>query len=108
MGYLFLILTILSETAAVLFMKASHGFKDKPMAAAAIVTYALSFVFLTLAFKSLPVGIANAIWAGASTVLVAILGIYLFKEQLSVWQWVSLGLVILGLIGLNWESKPEL
>lgn len=108
MGYLFLILTILSETAAVLFMKASHGFRDKLMASGAVLTYALSFIFLTLAFKTLPVGISNAIWAGASTVLVAVLGIFLFKEQLTIWQWVSLLLVVIGLIGLNLNAKPEL
>ncbi len=108
MGHFFLVLTILAETAAVLFMKASNGFRDKTMASAAVLTYALSFIFLTLAFKTLPVGVANAIWAGASTVLVAVLGIYLFREQLTLLQWISLGLVILGLIGLNWESKPEL
>jgi small multidrug resistance pump len=101
MSYLFLILTIVCETAAVIFMKLSDGFRMKGYAAIAVITYALSFVFLTLALKQLPAGIANAVWAGASTVLVAILGLLIFNERLSMMQVISLGLIVAGLIGLN-------
>jgi multidrug transporter EmrE-like cation transporter len=101
MGKLFLLLTILSESAAVVFMKLSAGFQDKLYTAFAIVTYALSFVFLTLSLKTLPAGTANAIWAGASTLLVAILGIIFFKERLNTWQIICLLLIIIGLVGLN-------
>ena len=101
MSYLFLICTILSETAAVICMKLSNGFQQTYYAVAAILAYAVSFVFLTLALKQLPAGIANAIWAGASTLLVAIAGIYLFNERLNWIQFVSMLFIALGLIGLN-------
>ena len=101
MGYFFLLLTILTESAAVILMKLSDGFGKKIEAGFAIVCYGASFVFLTLALKFLPVGLANALWAGTSTVLVAVLGIFLFKEQLSTMQVISLVLVVLGLVGLN-------
>jgi len=105
MGVLFLALTIIAESAAVIFMKLSNGFQHKGYGFAAVITYLLSFVFLTLALKTLNVGIANAIWAGASTVVVAILGIYIFKEQLTGWQIIFLLLVVVGLVGLN-LTKP--
>lgn len=101
MGYLFLLLTVIAESAAVLLMKASHGFQHKALAAMAVTAYILSFVFLTLALKHLPVGLANAIWAGASTLLVAILGVVIFREQVTVMQWVFLALIVIGLIGLS-------
>ncbi|MBC7850345.1 MAG: multidrug efflux SMR transporter [Chitinophagaceae bacterium] len=101
MGYVYLLLTILSETVAVIFMKLSKGFENKINAGIAILTYVAGFVFLTLALKTLPAGLANAVWAGASTVLVAIAGVYFLKEELSVIQIVSLILIIVGLIGLN-------
>lgn len=104
MGYLFLALTIISETAAVIYMKLSHGFQNKLNASIAIIAYVLGFIFLTLALKYLPVGIANAIWAGASTVLVAVLGVYLFNEQLTTIQVISLILIVLGLVGLSLEK----
>lgn len=101
MGNLFLILTILSETAAVICMKFSDGFHNRIYTALAIVTYAVSFLFLTMALKQLPAGIANGIWAGASTILVTIAGILIFKEKLSTVQLISMGLIVVGLVGLN-------
>jgi small multidrug resistance pump len=101
MGYLFLLLTVLSETAAVLFMKTANGFQNKPQAIAAVTAYLLSFYFLTLALKRLPMGTANAIWAGASTVLVALLGVWLFRETLTMKQLFFMGLIVVGLVGMH-------
>jgi len=101
MGYLYLLLTILTETAAVLFMKSSDGFQQKTSSIIAVMAYMLSFVFLTLALKRLPVGTANAIWAGASTLLVAILGVIIFKESLNSRQMIFLGMIVIGLVGLQ-------
>jgi multidrug transporter EmrE-like cation transporter len=101
MGHLFLILTILSETAAVICMKLSTGFQNKLYTVIAIIAYALSFVFLTLSLKSLPAGVANAIWAGASTILVALIGMLFFNEKLTTLQFISMLLIAIGLIGLN-------
>jgi small multidrug resistance pump len=104
MGNLFLILTILSETAAVICMKLSAGFHNTVYTIFAIITYGLSFLFLTLALKYLPAGLANGIWAGASTILVALIGMLVFKEKLTVIQIGSLLLIALGLIGLNFNK----
>jgi multidrug transporter EmrE-like cation transporter len=82
-------------------MKLYNGFQQKYYAVLAIIFYAASFIFLTLALKQLPAGIANAIWAGASTLLVAIAGIYFFNEKLNWLQIVSVVFIIVGLIGLN-------
>lgn len=101
MGYVLLILTIISETAAITLMKLANGFQHKLYSAGAIIAYALGFVFLTLALKLLPVGLANAIWAGASTVLVAVIGWIFFKEHLSTVQVISILLIVVGLIGLR-------
>jgi len=103
MGYLFLLLTVLTETSAVLFMKASDGFQQRTNSVIAVIAYMLSFVFLTLALKRLPVGTANAVWAGASTLLVAILGVFFFKESLNARQMIFLALIVIGLVGLQWE-----
>ncbi len=101
MGHVYLIITILSETAAVIFMKLSDGFQQKYYAIAAILAYAVSFIFLTLSLKQLPAGITNAVWAGASTLLVAGAGVYFFHEKLNWLQITSMVLITIGLIGLN-------
>ncbi len=107
MGYLFLCFTVLFETAAVIFMKMSVGFQHKWYSVGAVLAYALSFVFLTLSLKYLPAGIANALWAGASALLVAVLGIFIFQERLNIFQAVSLLLIVIGLVGLH-VFEPKL
>jgi small multidrug resistance pump len=69
MGYLFLLLTILSEAIAIVLMKLSGGFQHKGKAALALLAFGATYVFLTLALRQLPAGLSNAIWAGASTIL---------------------------------------
>ncbi len=101
MGYLFLLFTIITESVAVIFMKRSNGFEYKGEALIAVTGYILSFVFLTLALKYLPVGIANATWAGASVVLVALAGIFLMGESLNLVQWFFIALIVIGLAGIN-------
>lgn len=105
MGYIYLLLTILSETIAVLLMKTSNGFQNKLISVFAITAYILSFVFLTLALKKMPMGIANALWAGASTVLVVLAGWFFFKESISMKQMFFLLLIVIGLVGLNWGNS---
>ncbi|HYD21033.1 MAG TPA: multidrug efflux SMR transporter [Flavipsychrobacter sp.] len=102
MGYLLLIATIILEGASVIFMKLSNGFEHKAHGAFAVLGYGLSFFTLTYALKYLPVGIANATWAGASTLLVAVAGIFVFNEQLSGAQIFFLLLIVVGLVGLNY------
>jgi multidrug transporter EmrE-like cation transporter len=107
MGYLFLLLTIIVESAAVIFMKMSDGFHAKVYAAIAVITYITSFIFLTLALKYLPAGLANAIWAGASVLLVAISGSIFFKEQITGLQMICFALIILGIVGLQLTGKSD-
>jgi small multidrug resistance pump len=105
MGYLFLLLTIVTESMAVIFMKMSNGFEHKLQAVIALVAYGLSFVFLTLALKYLPVGLANALWAGVSTILIALAGMMFLKEQVSLVQWIFILLIVIGLAGLNFTKS---
>ncbi|MBV9961084.1 MAG: multidrug efflux SMR transporter [Parafilimonas sp.] len=101
MGYIFLTITVVAESVAIIFMKLSNGFQQKLYAVIAVILYSASFIFLTLALKQLHAGTANAMWAGASTVLVAIAGIYIFNEKFNWMQMISIAFIIAGLIGLN-------
>ena len=107
MGYFFLALTIVFESSAVILMKLSAGFQHKLYAGLGIIAYALSFAFLTLALKSLNAGIANALWAGASTLLVVVLGILFLKESITGAQWFFLALIITGIAGLQYSSAAQ-
>ena len=107
MGYIFLILTILVESAAILLMKLSHGFQHKSFGILAIVFYAAGFFLLTWSLKYLPVGLANAIWAGASTLIVALMGFLFFKETFTWQQLIFLVFIVIGLVGLNYFQNSS-
>jgi multidrug transporter EmrE-like cation transporter len=107
MGYLFLALTIILESSAVILMKLSEGFQHKVHGGLAVLAYTLSFVFFTLALKHMSAGIANALWAGGSALLVVMLGILFLKENISTSQWVFLALIITGIAGLQYSSASQ-
>lgn len=106
MPWFFMSLAIISEVIGTLALKMSNGLSAMAPSVVVVVGYASSFWFLALALKTLGVGAAYAIWAGAGTALVSIAGVMLFKEPLSVIKVVSIGLIVLGVAGLHWaESK---
>ena len=69
-----------------------------------VAAMALSFVLLSEAMKSLAVGTAYAVWVGVGAVGTALLGIALFDEPANAGRLVSLGLIVLGIIGLKLAS----
>ena len=62
---------------------------------------AVSFVFLSLALKTLPVGTAYAVWTGIGTVGTAILGIYLLGEPATAVRLFCIALIVAGILGLK-------
>src|SRR5882762_742807 len=101
MQWLFLLLTILSEVAGTTSLKFSQGFTRPLPALLVIVFYGLSFYLLSLTLKKMEVSIACAIWSGLGTALVTVVGILWFKEPAIAIKIISIGLIILGVIGLN-------
>ena len=67
--------------------------------------YAVAFYFLSLALKSIPVGIAYAVWAGLGIVLVAGIAWLLHGQKLDAWALVGIGLIVSGVAVLNLLSK---
>jgi multidrug transporter EmrE-like cation transporter len=104
-GKYYLILTILIETLAVSLIKLSNGAEKKIYFSAGLLSFFISFLLLSQAFKTLEIGLANAIWAGSSTVLVYIVGIYFFNESFNWQQILFITLIIIGIVGLNFNSK---
>ena len=61
----------------------------------------LSFVMLSYALKTLPVGTAYAIWVGIGAAGVALMGIVLFDENASLPRLLCIGLIVTGVVGLK-------
>ncbi len=82
-------------------MKLSDGFTKTVPSICIFVFYALSFMALTMALKRIDVSVAYAIWSGIGTALIAIIGAVHFKEPMTMIKAVSVGIIIIGVVGLN-------
>ena len=99
--WVLLTFAIVSEVSGTIAMKLSQGFAVWQWTVTLAICYALSFYLLALALKHIEVGIAYAIWAGAGTALVALIGIAVFNESMTTVKLFSLAAIIAGVVGLN-------
>ena len=94
-------LAILSEVVATVFLKFTDGFTNIVPSIVVVVGYALSFWLLALILKDLEIGFVYAVWSGAGTALIAAVGMIAFGETATALKFLSIALIILGVIGLN-------
>jgi len=106
-GYIYLILTIIFETLAIVLMKLADGTTHKLYLFSGACCYAATFYLLTMSLKYLPMGFTNAAWAGASTFFVYIIGNIYFKEKSSFLEYFFVFCILVGLIGLNYVAKQK-
>ena len=104
MSWIILVLAGLLEIGWAIGLKYTEGFTRFWPSVGTIVSMVVSIVMLGWAMKSLPVGTAYAVWVGVGAVGTAILGIVLFSEPANTGRLVSLGLIVLGIIGLKLAS----
>ncbi len=107
MNWLFLALAIVLEVCGTTSMKLSEGFAKLLPSIMIFVFYGLSFAALTMTLKSINVSVAYAIWSGVGTALIAAIGIMWFKEPSGALKLASIGLIILGVVGLNLGSGGD-
>jgi len=101
MAWLYLLIAGLFEVAWAIGLKYTDGFTRLIPSIWTVVSMAVSFLFLSLALKTLPVGTAYAVWTGIGAVGTAALGIYLFGEPATAARLASMGLIVAGIIGLK-------
>lgn len=99
--YLILLLAIVLETAATSCLKQSEQFSKLVPSVLTVIGYAASFYCLSVVLKSMPMGIAYAIWSGIGIILIAIIGRIIFGQQLDVAAVIGISLIIIGVIVIN-------
>jgi small multidrug resistance pump len=105
MHWVYLILAIITEVCGTTSMKLSEGFTRTLPSVFIFVFYALSFTFVTLALKVLPVGATYAIWSAIGTALITVIGVLWFGEGMNTLKVLSLLLIILGVAGLQYSQE---
>ena len=106
-SWLFLAVAILAEVVATSALKSSDGFTRSLPSTVVVVGYGVAFYCLSLALKSIPLGIAYAIWAGLGIVLVAAIAWIFHGQKLDAWALVGMGLIVSGVAVLNLLSKAN-
>ncbi|WNK00789.1 multidrug efflux SMR transporter [Thalassospiraceae bacterium LMO-JJ14] len=101
MPWLYMIGAIALEVSGTISLKLSEGFTKPLFVVITTVGYLMSFACLGIALKSLPVSTAYAIWAGAGTAFVAIIGMAFLSEPANLIKYASLVLIVLGVVGLH-------
>ena len=105
MKWIYLIIAGLFEVWWAVELKFSEGFTRILPSILTIVGMILSFYFLSVSLKRLPLGTAYAIWTGIGTIGTVILGIVLFKEPLDIIRIICIILIVSGIIGLKLTSN---
>lgn len=105
---LFLALAIGLEVIGSSFLKASEGFTKLIPSVVSVVAFVSCFYFLSLALKSISLGLAYAIWSGVGIVLTAIISVVVFKQKIDTPAIIGMSLIILGVIVMNLFSKSSM
>ena len=101
MQWLFLAIAILSEVIGTSALKAAEGFSRLGPSSVVVVGYASAFYFLSLTLKTIPVGIAYAIWSGVGIILISLIAWVLYGQSLDLSTIIGMSLIVAGVVILN-------
>jgi small multidrug resistance pump len=103
--WIFLSVAIISEVIATSALKASEGFSRLWPSLIVIAGYAAAFFFLSLTLKTVPVGIAYAIWSGVGVALISLIALIFYGQRLDIPAIIGMLLIVSGVVVLNLFSK---
>jgi len=102
-----LAIAIVAEVIGTSALKASAGFSRPWPSLVVAAGYGTAFYFLSLALRQIPVGVAYAVWSGVGTVLIALVGVLLFRQKIDLAGMLGIALIIAGVLVLNLMSKSS-
>ena len=104
-NFFFLGIAIIFEIIATSALKKSEQFTQIIPSIITIVGYFAAFYFLSFAIRTIPVGIAYAIWSGVGIVLITIIGDVFFKQIPDLPAIIGVALIMIGVVVINVFSK---
>ncbi|MBD8702039.1 QacE family quaternary ammonium compound efflux SMR transporter [Sphingomonas sp. CFBP 13714] len=107
MNYLMLAIAIVAEVCATTAMKQSDGFTRTPWTLVTVIAYCIAFYFLSLTLRTIPTGIAYAIWSGVGIVLISTAAWAFQGQKLDAAAVIGMGLIVTGVIVMNVFSNAS-
>ena len=105
MHWLYLAIAIVSEVVATSALKAANGFTRWGPSLLVVAGYASAFYFLSLALRTIQLGVAYAIWSGVGVALIILVGWVVYRQPLNVASFIGIALIVAGVIVLHIFSK---
>lgn len=105
MPWVYLAIAVMFETIGTTALKASDGFTRLWPTVLVALAYGVSFWLLSMVLRTIPVGIAYAIWSGLGICLIAGIGYVVFDQRLDLPAVLGLGMIIAGIIVIQLFSK---
>ncbi len=100
-----LFLAIVFEVIATSSLKATEQFTKLIPSAVVVIGYGAAFYYFSLSLKSVPVGLAYAVWSALGIVLVTLAGVFLYKQVPDLPALLGMALIIAGVIVIQGFSK---
>lgn len=101
----YLVIAIIAEIIGTSAMKASNGLTHPVASVIAAVGFIVAFACLALALKTIPVGIAYAIWSGVGIIAISLIGYFVFKQNLDLPAVLGILMIIAGVLVINTLSS---
>lgn len=105
MPYLILALAVLAETIGTSALQASQQFTRPLPSVLVVISYGAAFYLLTLVLRSMPVGIAYAMWSGLGIVLIAVIGRVIFGQRLDLPAILGMAMILGGILVIHLFSN---
>lgn len=103
--WFYLATAIVTEVIATSALKASEAFSKPLPSVVVVIGYLVSFYFLSLTLKTIPVGIAYAIWSGVGIVLISLVAWTLYGQKLDLPALIGMGMIMAGVMVINLFSS---
>jgi multidrug transporter EmrE-like cation transporter len=104
-AWLLLGTAIVAEVIGTSALKASEGFTRLLPSVVVVLGYAVAFYCLSLVLKTVPVGIAYAVWSGLGIVLITLVAFVVYGQKIDLPGLIGMGLIVVGVVVLNVFSK---
>ena len=98
MPWLILVVAVAFETVGTAALKASEGFTRLVPSLVVPAAYGVSFFLLAQALRTIPVGVAYAIWSGLGVILIAVIARLVFGQRLDAPALIGMGLIVAGIV----------
>lgn len=105
--YIILLIAVASETIGTAALQASAQFTRFWPSVLVVIAYAVSFYFLAVALRTIPLGIAYALWSGLGIVFIASIGFIIYGQKLDLPAILGLGMILGGIVVIHLFSSTS-